>query len=186
MERMPELRVISNFGVGCDHIDLEGARRLGIPVGNTPGVLDATTADMTFTLLMAAARNVVRGDHFARGPDFIEYDPSFLLGQEVAGSIMGIVGLGRIGYQVARRATGFDMKVIYHNRGPNRRAEEELSARYVPYSVDEARQYLRATPADLLPHVLAIVLLRRRAAGDEVEQSQLGRGAVFHTRDAEP
>jgi glyoxylate reductase len=94
MERMPGLRVISNFGVGCDHIDLEGARRLGIPVGNTPGVLDATTADMTFTLLMAAARNVVRGDHFARGPDFIEYDPSFLLGQEVAGSIMGIVGTG--------------------------------------------------------------------------------------------
>mgnify|MGYP003708199347 CR=1 FL=1 len=93
MERMPGLRVISNFGVGCDHIDLEGARRLGIPVGNTPGVLDATTADMTFTLLMAAARNVVRGDHFARGPDFIEYDPSFLLGQEVAGSIMGSINM---------------------------------------------------------------------------------------------
>ena len=135
MERMPGLRVISNFGVGCDHIDLDGAKRLGIPVGNTPGVLDAATADMTFTLLMAAARNVVRGDHFARGPEFIEYDPSFLLGQEVAGSKLGIVGLGRIGYQVARRATGFDMEVIYHNRSPNRRAEEELGARYV--SLDE-------------------------------------------------
>ena len=135
MERMPGLRVISNFGVGCDHIDLDGAKRLGIPVGNTPGVLDAATADMTFTLLMAAARNVVRGDHFARGPEFIEYDPSFLLGQEVAGSTLGIVGLGRIGYQVARRASGFDMEVIYHNRSPNRRAEEELGARYV--SLDE-------------------------------------------------
>ncbi len=135
MERMPRLRVISNFGVGCDHIDLDGAKRLGIPVGNTPGVLDAATADMTFTLLMAAARNVVRGDHFARGPEFIEYDPSFLLGQEVAGSTLGIVGLGRIGYQVARRASGFDMEVIYHNRAPNRRAEEELGARYV--SLDE-------------------------------------------------
>ncbi len=135
MERMPGLRVISNFGVGCDHIDLDGAKRLGIPVGNTPGVLDAATADMTFTLLMAAARNVVRGDHFARGPEFIEYDPSFLLGQEVAGSKLGIVGLGRIGYQVARRATGFDMEVIYHKRSPNRRAEEELGARYV--SLDE-------------------------------------------------
>jgi glyoxylate reductase len=131
MERMPRLRVISNFGVGCDHIDLDGARRLGIPVGNTPGVLDATTADMTFTLLMAAARNVVRGDHFARGPDFVEYDPSFMLGQEVAGSTLGIVGLGRIGYQVARRASGFDMEILYHNRNPNRRAEEELGARYV-------------------------------------------------------
>ena len=135
MDRMPKLKVISNFGVGCDHIDLDGAKRLGIPVGNTPGVLDAATADMTFTLLMAAARNVVRGDHFARGPEFIEYDPSFLLGQEVAGSTLGIVGLGRIGYQVARRASGFDMEVIYHNRGPNRRAEEELGARYV--SLDE-------------------------------------------------
>jgi glyoxylate reductase len=131
MERMPRLRVISNFGVGCDHIDLDGARRLRIPVGNTPGVLDATTADMTFTLLMAAARNVVRGDHFARGPDFVEYDPSFMLGQEVAGSTLGIVGLGRIGYQVARRASGFDMEILYHNRNPNRRAEEELGARYV-------------------------------------------------------
>ena len=135
MERMSGLRVISNFGVGCDHIDLDGARRLGIPVGNTPGVLDATTADMTFTLLMAAARNVVRGDHFARGPDFVEYDPSVLLGQEVAGATLGIVGLGRIGYQVARRATGFDMEVIYHNRSPNRTAEEDLGARYV--SLDE-------------------------------------------------
>ena len=135
MQRMPNLKVISNYGVGCDHIDLEGAKNLGIPVGNTPGVLDATTADLTFALLMAGARNLMKGDHFARGPEFIEYDPSILLGQEVAGSTLGIVGLGRIGYLVARRARGFDMQVQYHNRNRNPKAEKDLGARYV--SLDE-------------------------------------------------
>ena len=132
MERMPNLRMISNFGVGCDHIDLEGAARLGIPVGNTPGVLDATTADLTFALLMAAARNLFPGYHHARGPDFTHYDPAILLGQQLTGGTIGIVGLGRIGYQVAKRALGFDMDVIYHNRNRNARAEEDLGARHVP------------------------------------------------------
>ena len=131
MERMPNLRVISNFGVGCDHIDLDGAKRLGIPVGNTPGVLDATTADLTFALLMAAARNLLPGYHHARGPDFTQYDASILLGQHITGATIGIVGLGRIGYQVAKRALGFDMDIVYHNRNRNVKAEEDLGARHV-------------------------------------------------------
>ena len=135
MARCPKLRIVSNFGVGCDHIDLEGARSLGLPVGNTPGVLDAATADLTWTLLLAAARNAIRGDHFARGPEFTYYDAAILLGQQVTGAALGIVGLGRIGYQVARRAAGFDMEILYHNRNRNERAERELGARYL--SLDE-------------------------------------------------
>lgn len=131
MDLMPRLKVISNFGVGVDHIDLEAARQRNIPVGNTPKLLDGATADMTFALLLAAARNLVRGDHFARSAEFTHYDPSFMLGQEVHGAVLGIVGLGSIGCQVAKRALAFDMRVIYHNRQPSARAAE-LGARYVP------------------------------------------------------
>ena len=130
MDQMPALRIISNFGVGVDHIDLQAARARGIPVGYTPNVLDGATADITFALLLAGARNIVAGDHFARGPDFLEYDPSFMLGQEVHHQTLGIVGMGNIGYQVARRAMGFDMKILYHNRKPSPRAGE-VGARYV-------------------------------------------------------
>ena len=131
MDDIPGLKVISNFGVGCDHVDLAAAEERGIPVGNTPHVLDGATADITFALLLAGARNIVKGDHFARGPDFLEYDPSFMLGQEVHHQTLGIVGLGNIGYQVARRAQGFDMTVLYHNRTRNRKAEADLGVRYV-------------------------------------------------------
>jgi glyoxylate reductase len=131
MDLMPKLRVISNFGVGVDHIDLEAARQRGIPVGNTPKLLDGATADMTFALLLAAARNLVVGDHFARSADFTHYDPSFMLGQEVHGAVLGIVGLGSIGYQAAKRALAFDMRVVYHSRQPSARAAE-LGARYLP------------------------------------------------------
>jgi glyoxylate reductase len=135
MQRCGRLKVVSNFGVGADHIDQDGARALGIPVGNTPGVLDAATADLTWALLLAAGRNVVRGDHFARGPDFKHYDAAILLGQQITGATLGIIGLGRIGYQVAKRAVGFDMKIIYHNRMPNKDAEADFGARYT--SLDE-------------------------------------------------
>jgi glyoxylate reductase len=130
MDAMPKLRVISNFGVGVDHINLEDARARGIPVGNTPNLVDGVTADMTFALLMAAARNLIIGDRFARGPEFLKYDPNILHGYDVYGSTLGIVGMGNIGKQVARRARGFDMTVLYHNRKPDPAAEAELGATY--------------------------------------------------------
>jgi glyoxylate reductase len=130
LDTMPNLRVVSNMGVGIDHISLDDAKARGIPVGNTPGFVDGATADMTFALLMAAARNVVRSDRFARGPDFLHYDPSILLGQEVFGATLGIVGMGGVGQQVARRAGGFDMKVLYHNRNPISDVAAKLGATY--------------------------------------------------------
>ena len=130
MDRMPKLRVISNFGVGVDHINLHDAAARGIAVGNTPRLVDGATADMTFALLMAIARNIRIGDRYARSPAFTVYDPSLLHGTEVHGATLGIVGMGNIGQQVARRAAGFDMRILYHNRRPKPAAEAALGATY--------------------------------------------------------
>ncbi len=131
LDRLPGARLVSNFGVGVDHIDLKATAARGIPVGNTPGVLDGATADLGFSLLLAAGRRIVEGDRYARGPDFLKYDPSRYLGREIHHATLGIVGMGRIGAQVARRARGFDMTVLYHNRRP-RPEEATLSAKWVP------------------------------------------------------
>jgi len=130
LDRFPDTRVVSNFGVGVDHIDLTAAVARNIPVGNTPGTLDGATADLAFALILAAGRRVVEGDRYARGPNFTHYDPSFMLGHEVHSSTIGIFGMGRIGRQVAMRAQGFGMKVLYHNRNRNDEAEVALKARY--------------------------------------------------------
>lgn len=132
MDRMPNLRVISNFGVGVDHIHLGDAKTRGIAVGNTPRLVDGATADLTFALLMAVARNLIIGDRYARSAEFTVYDPNLLHGYEVHGATIGIVGMGNIGQQVARRARGFDMTVLYHNRKRNEAAEAELGATYLP------------------------------------------------------
>lgn len=133
LDRLPGLKVISNYGVGVDHIRLADAAARGIPVGNTPGILDGATADMGFTLLLAAGRRLVEGDRYARSPAFTRYDPGYMLGREIHSSVLGIIGLGRIGRQVARRARAFDMTVLYHNRRRDERAEEELGVRYAPF-----------------------------------------------------
>lgn len=132
MDRMPNLRVISNFGVGVDHINLTDAKARGIWVGNTPNLVDGATADMTFALLMAVARNLVIGDRYARSAQFTVYDPNLLHGYEVHGATIGIVGMGNIGKQVARRARGFDMTILYHNRNRDEAAEADLGATYLP------------------------------------------------------
>ncbi len=131
LDCVPKLRVVSNFGVGVDHIDVAAATARGIPVGNTPGVLDGATADMAFALLLAAGRRLVEGDRFARGPDFLHYDPSYIIGREIHGSSLGVIGMGRIGEQVVRRARGFDMTVLYHNRRRRPAVEEALGVRGV-------------------------------------------------------
>jgi glyoxylate reductase len=111
----PQLRVISNYAVGFDNVDVTEATRRGIPVGNTPGVLTDTTADLAFALLMAAARRVVEGDKFTRAGRWKTWGPTLLLGQDVFGATLGLVGFGRIGRAVAKRARGFDMRMLYYD-----------------------------------------------------------------------
>ena len=129
----PQLRVVSNYAVGFDNVDLPACTRRGIPVGNTPGVLTDTTADLAFALLMAAARRLPEGDRYVRDGRWKTWGPMLLLGPDVHGSTIGIVGFGRIGQAVARRAQGFGMTVLYHdvNRLPDA-VTEPLGASYVP------------------------------------------------------
>jgi glyoxylate reductase len=131
LDRLTGVRIISNYGVGVDHIVLADAAARRIPVGNTPGILDGATADMAFALLLASARRLVEGDRYARSPGFTVYDPGYMLGREVHGATIGIVGLGRIGRQIAQRARGFSMQVLYHNRRPRVDVDAGLAARYV-------------------------------------------------------
>jgi len=109
------LKVISNLAVGYDNVDVATATARGIPVGNTPGVLTETTADMAFALLMAAARRVVEGAEYVRAGKWCTWAPMLLLGYDVHEATLGIVGMGRIGQAVTRRAAGFGMKVIYYD-----------------------------------------------------------------------
>lgn len=132
LSRLDGVRVISNFGVGVDHIDLGEAKRLAIPVGNTPGLVDGATADMGFALMLAAARLLIVGDRHARSDAFTHYDPSYMIGREVYGQKIGIIGMGRIGLQVALRAQGFAMQVFYHNRRKRSDLPSSLQATYLP------------------------------------------------------
>ena len=111
----PQLRVVSNYAVGFDNISVPEATARGIPVGNTPGVLTETTADLAFALLMAAARRLPEGDRSVRAGNWTTWGPMLLLGPDVHGATIGIVGFGRIGQALARRAQGFGMTVLYHD-----------------------------------------------------------------------
>jgi glyoxylate reductase len=111
----PQLKVISNCAVGVDNIDLAAASQRGIPVGNTPGILTETTADFAFALLMAAARRVVEADRYVREGKWQTWGLTTLLGRDIAGATIGIIGYGRIGQAMARRANGFGMRILVHD-----------------------------------------------------------------------
>ncbi len=127
------LKVISQMAVGFDNIDLQAATALGIPVGNTPGVLTETTADFAWALLMAAARRVAEADKLTRAGGWKTWGPLFMLGTDVYGATLGIVGFGRIGQAVARRASGFNMRILFYDRNPSREAAEAYHATWVPF-----------------------------------------------------
>src|ERR1700682_1198444 len=117
LAQCPDLKVISNIAVGYNNIDVPACTRRGIRVTNTPGVLDDTTADLTWALLMAAARRIAEGDAYVRRGDWkIAFGVQAFLGQDIHHATLGIIGMGRIGRAIARRALGFDMRVLYHNR----------------------------------------------------------------------
>jgi len=125
------LKVVANMAVGYDNVDVEEAAERGVLVTNTPGVLDETTADVAFMLLLAAARRLGEGERLLRAGRWEWWGPKQLLGQDVWGKKLGIIGFGRIGQSVARRAKGFGMEILYHNRSRNPEAEKELDARYL-------------------------------------------------------
>ncbi len=126
------LKVISQMAVGFDNIDIQAATRRGIPVGHTPGVLTETTADFTWALLMAAARRVVEADRQVRQGIWKPWGPDVLTGTDVYGAVLGIIGLGRIGKAVARRALGFGMKIAYFDRSRDENFEADTGCEFHP------------------------------------------------------
>jgi glyoxylate reductase len=122
------LKVISNYAVGYDNIDLKCATKRGIPVGNTPGVLTETTADLAFALLLSAARKIVNGSNYVRENKWETWGPKLLLGMDIFESTLGIIGMGRIGQAVARRARGFNMKILYYDHKHRPELGKESSA----------------------------------------------------------
>ena len=133
-----DLKVIANMAVGYDNVDLEAARERGVVITNTPEVLDETTADTAFMLLLAAARRLGEGERIVRSGRWEAWGPKMLIGPDVWGKTLGIVGFGRIGQAMARRARGFDMEVFYTARSHKEDAENELGARYA--ELDELLQ----------------------------------------------
>ena len=132
----PQLKIISNYAVGFDNIDIEAASERGILVGNTPGILTETTADLAFTLLMAAARCIVEGVDYIRAGNWKTFKPMELLGRDIHHATLGIIGMGRIGTELARRARGFDMEVIYFDHRMRSGKGESAGARMCD-SLDE-------------------------------------------------
>ena len=128
--RTRRLRVVSNYAVGFDNIDIPAATARGLPVGNTPGVLTDTTADMAWTLLMSTARRVVEGADYVRAGKWKTWGPLLLLGEDVHHATLGIVGFGRIGQGMARRASGFDMRVLYHDVYRREDLEKSMGVTY--------------------------------------------------------
>lgn len=137
------LKIISNMAVGYNHINVEFANQKGIIVTNTPRVLTETTADLTFALLMATARRVVEASDYLRNGEWKTWSPMQLIGKDIYGATIGIIGMGRIGQALARRAKGFGMKLLYYNRSRKMDAEQELGMEYCDLdSLLEASDYV--------------------------------------------
>jgi len=139
MDAAPRLRVVSNFAVGFDNIDIPAATKRRIVVTNTPEVLTETVADFAFCLMLGAARRLVEGDRYARDGKWKTWEPLLLAGQDMYRATLGLIGLGRIGSAVARRAKGFEMRVMYYDPFRREDLEQSLQIEYRPFS-DVVRQ----------------------------------------------
>lgn len=206
LARAAKLRVISNYAVGYDNVDVEAATRRGIMVTNTPGVLTETTADLAFALMLAVGRRIVQASSYARDGSWKTWHPTVMLGQDIHGATLGLLGLGRIGLAVARRARGFDMKVLYH--GPRRKLEaerdlglgyasfEELLSRsdfvsvHVPltaetYKILDERAFRLMKPSAVLINTSRGAVVDERALYEALREGRIW-GAGLDVTDPEP
>lgn len=160
----PALQVISQMAVGYDNIDVEAATRRDLPVGNTPGVLTETTADFAFALILAAGRRIVEGVEYVQAGSWKTWGPTLLMGRDVHGATLGVIGLGRIGQAVARRARGFDMQVVYYDPSAEASVAEDLPAQPLPFDEVLARADFLTLHVPLTPetrHMIGQEELRR-------------------------
>jgi len=196
LARAPALRVVSNFAVGVDNIDFAAVARHGVAVTNTPDVLTDATADLAFALILAVARRVVEGDALARTGGWRGWAPDQFLGTDVSGRTLGIVGMGRIGRAVARRAAGFGMRVIHTGRGGEGMAldpllsEADFVSLHAPLT-DETRGMIGARELALMKPTAFLINTARGALVDETalaEALEVGRiaGAGLDVYIAEP
>jgi glyoxylate reductase len=189
------LRIVSNMAVGYNNIDVVAATERGIMVTNTPGVLTETTADLTFALLMATARRLVEASDYLREGSWKTWSPMQLTGQDIYGATLGIFGLGRIGEALARRARGFDMNLLYHNRTRKLEAEEQYGITYAdkvtllrksdfvcvltPYT-PETRDYIGAAELALMKPTAALINTARGGIVNEDDLYQaLKNGTIW-------
>jgi len=194
----PRLRAVSNYAVGVDNIDLDAAAARGIPVGNTPDVLTDATADLTWALLLAAARKLPEAIASVREGDWVTWEPSGFLGASVAGATLGIVGFGRIGQAVARRASGFEMTVLHTSGSPSGSgvALAEVLARsdFVSLHCPLTPATYHLIDADALARMRATAILINTARGPIVDPAALRAaliageiaGAALDVTDPEP
>jgi lactate dehydrogenase-like 2-hydroxyacid dehydrogenase len=181
--RLPDsIRIIANFSVGFDHVDIEAAKARGIVVTNTPEVLSDATAELTIMLMLGAARRAGEGEHLVRTRQWRDWSPSFMVGTQVTGKRLGIVGLGRVGRVTARRARGFDMEIHYHDR-QRLPPDQEAGAIFHPTLEDllphcdvlafhctatpQTRKMLNAERIALLPHGAIVVNASRGTVIDD-------------------
>ena len=196
IDRCPRLRAISNYAVGYDNVDLEAAAARGIPVGNTPDVLTDATADLTFALLLAAARKLPEAVAAVRAGDWVTWEPGMYLGAAVFGATLGIVGFGRIGRAVARRASGFDMAVLHCGRDARGDEIEALLERadFITLHVPLTPATHHLIDAAALERMKRTAILINTARGPIVDQAALREalisgeiaGAALDVTDPEP
>jgi len=201
------LKAISTMAVGYDNIDVAEATRRNIAVGNTPGVLTEATADLTWALILSLARFIVPGDKMVRAGHFVGWSPTLMLGADFNARVIGIVGMGRIGQAVARRALGFGMQVVYHNRNRlDAKIEINLNARYVSVDElieqsdfislhcplnDESRHMFGAEQFERMKSTAYIINVARGPVADETAlvealREQSIAGAAFDVYEREP
>ncbi|HET9595247.1 MAG TPA: D-glycerate dehydrogenase [Anaeromyxobacteraceae bacterium] len=190
LDALPTVRHVASYGVGVNHVDLDAARSRGVLVTNTPGVLTDATADMAMALLLAAARRVVEGDRVVRAGGWTEADPGWMLGTEVTGKTLGIVGFGRIGQAVARRASGFGLRILYTSprevafAGAERAPLEELLARsdfvslHVPLTAETKDLLSRERLALMKPGAVLVNTARGPVVDDAALAEALASGRL--------